>query len=398
MKRNRNTQILHTGSPAFDPKDRIAPVNMPSVRASTVRFENMAALEDTLAKRAQGERVTTYGIGGLQTHRALEEVFMAIESATYCVLSGSGLASIHLALISVLQSGDHLLVSDNVYGPVRVLNETLFKKIDIEVTFFSAGHDDIASLIKPNTRMMYLESPGSLLMEMLDLPALAEVAKKHGLTVAVDNTWGAHIYEPLNLGADISIIAGTKYINGHSDLLLGAVVTNRDDLGRQIHQMQYALGNSVSADDVWLALRGVKTLAIRIREHAKQSKIVCEFLSKHPKVSRIYDPAWPLDPGHPIWQRDCSGANGLISVSLHCTPSDAKAFVDHLQLFGIGFSWGGYESLVQWINPDVLKNHHYWAEQGKALVRLHIGLENVEDLIADLDQALAVLPDPNQPL
>jgi cystathionine beta-lyase len=396
MKRNRNTQILHIGSPAFDPKDRIAPVNMPSVRTSTVRFENMAALEDAFAKRAQGERVTTYGIGGLQTHRALEEVFMAIESATYCVLSGSGLASIHLALISVLQSGDHLLVSDNVYGPVRVLNETLLKKLNIEVTFFSAEHDDIASLIKPNTRMMYLESPGSLLMEMLDLPALAKVAKAHGLTVAVDNTWGAHIYEPLNLGADISIIAGTKYINGHSDLLLGAVVTNREDLGRQIHQMQYALGNSVSADDVWLTLRGVKTLAIRIREHAKHSKIVCEFLNKHPKVSRIYDPAWSLDPGHSIWQRDCSGANGLISVSLNCTPNDAKTFVDRLQLFGIGFSWGGYESLVQWVSPDVLKNHRYWTEQGKALVRLHIGLENVEDLIADLDQALAALPDPNR--
>lgn len=242
--------------------------------------------------------------------------------------------------------------------------------------------------------MVYLESPGSLLMEMLDLPALTAKAKAHGIVVAVDNTWGTSIYQPLALGADISIIAGTKYINGHSDLLLGAVVTDREDLAQQIHQMQYALGNSISADDVWLSLRGVKTLRVRVREHAKQARAVCEFLAQHPKVSRIYDPAWPDDPGHQLWLRDCTGANGLFSVSLHCTPNQAKAFVDRLTLFGIGFSWGGFESLVQWVNPDVLKNHRYWQEQGKAVIRLHIGLENVDDLIADLDQALSVLPDP----
>lgn len=394
MKKNRDTRLLHIGSAPFDQETQIAPVNLPSVRTSTVRFENMAALEQAFAKRARGERVTTYGIGGMETHRALEQVFMEIESGSYCVLSSSGLASIHLVFMSVLQSGDHVLISDNVYGPVRVLNEVLLKKLNIEATFFSAAHDDVASLIRPNTRMMYLESPGSLLMEMLDVPALAAIAKAHDLAVAIDNTWGTYIYEPLSLGADISIIAGTKYINGHSDLLLGAVVTNRDDLARQIHQTQYAMGNSVSADDVWLSLRGVKTLAIRIREHAKQSKAVCEFLSQHPKVLRIYDPAWPHDPGHAIWQRDCSGANGLISVCLNCSPQDAKTFVDRLQLFGIGFSWGGYESLVQWVSPDVLNNHRYWTESGKALVRLHIGLENIDDLIADLDQALAALPDP----
>lgn len=394
MKKNRDTKLLHIGSAPFDQETHIAPVNLPSIRTSTVRFENMDALEQAFAKRARGERVTTYGIGGMETHRALEQVFMEIESGSYCVLSSSGLASIHLVFMSVLQSGDHVLISDNVYGPVRVLNEVLLKKLNIEVTFFSAAHDDVASLIRPNTRMMYLESPGSLLMEMLDVPALASIAKAHDVVVAIDNTWGTYIYEPLSLGADISIIAGTKYINGHSDLLLGAVVTNRDDLARQIHQTQYAMGNSVSADDVWLSLRGIKTLAIRIREHAKQSKAVCEFLSQHPKVHRIYDPAWPQDPGHAIWQRDCSGANGLISVCLNCSPQDAKTFVDRLRLFGIGFSWGGYESLVQWVSPDVLNNHRYWTESGKALVRLHIGLENIDDLIADLDQALAALPDP----
>lgn len=394
MKHNRDTTLLHIGSAPFDPTDNSAPVSLPPVRTSTVRFKDLAALEQTLARRALGARTVTYGIGGLQTHRALEEVFNVLEDGSYCVLSSSGLASIHLVFMSVLRSGDHILISDNVYGPVRNLNETLLKRLNIEATFFSPANDDLASLIRPNTRMLYLESPGSLLMEMLDLPAIAAQARARGVVVATDNTWGTYIYQPLALGADISIIAGTKYISGHSDLLLGAVVTNRDDLAQQIHQMQYAVGNSVSADDVWLSLRGVKTLAVRLREHAKQANAVSHFLAKHAKVSRIYDPAWPDDPGHALWQRDCCGANGLISVSLHCSPDQAKAFVDRLTLFGIGFSWGGFESLVQWVSPEALRHHQYWRETGKALVRLHIGLENIEDLIADLDQALAVLPDP----
>ena len=392
MTHDRDTKLLHIGSAAFDPSSQCAPVNTPSVRTSTVRFKNLKALDEVLARRARGEPSVTYGIAGLQTHRALEEVFMTLENGSYCVLSASGLASIHLVFMSVLKSGDHVLISDNAYGPVRNLHETLLKKLNIEATFFSPAHDELANLIRPNTRMLYLESPGSLLMEMLDLPALASTAKAHGLTVAVDNTWGTYLYEPLTLGADISIVAGTKYVSGHSDLLLGAVVTNDDNTAKQIHQMQYALGNSVSADDVWLALRGVKTLSVRLQTHARHAAQVSAHLAQHPKVSRIYDPAWPQDPGHQIWQRDCRGGNGLISVSLKCSPEQAKAFVDRLQLFGIGFSWGGFESLVQWVNPTVLKNHRYWTEGGHALIRLHIGLEQPSDLIADLDQALSVLP------
>lgn len=392
MKKQRDTQLLHIGSAPFDPADHIAPVGLPSIRTSTVRFANMAALEQTMAKRAMGERVTTYGISGMQTHRALEEVFLTLEGGSYCVLSSSGLASIHLALMSLLKAGDHILITDNVYGPVRVMNETIFKRLNIDVTFFSPARDRLNELIKPNTRLVYAESPGSLLMQMLDLPALAKEAKQLGLSVVVDNTWGCGIYEPLALGVDVSVVAGTKYINGHSDVLLGAIVTRREDLAQQIHQMQYAFGNSVSADDAWLALRGVKTLAVRLRQHAQNTQAVCQFLSQHPKVSRIYDPAWSQDPGHELWRRDCTGANGLIAVSLKCKPAQAQAFVDRLSLFGIGFSWGGYESLVQWVNPAVLKNHSYWQENDFALVRLHIGLEAVDDLIADLEQALECLP------
>ncbi|AWB34791.1 cystathionine beta-lyase [Orrella marina] len=388
-KHHLNTRLLHTDSADFDPESGIAPVSLPAIRTSTVRFRDLDVLDQTMARKNKGEKVVSYGIAGLDTHRALENVINTLEGGSYCVLNPSGLASIHLAFMSVLKSGDHVLVSDNVYGPVRVMHETLLKRLNIELTYFSAEHPDPASLIQPNTRMMYVESPGSLLMEMLDLPRLAGIAREHDIVLAIDNTWGAGmLYQPLALGADISVIAGTKYINGHSDVMLGAVVTNRDDLARQIHATQYAVGNSVSADDVWLALRGVKTMAVRLEHHARSALQVCEFLDSHPLVSRIYFPAWEKDPGHALWKRDCLGSNGLLSVSLNCSPDAAKAFVNALELFGIGFSWGGFESLVQWVSPGALEPHSYWKEPGKALVRLHIGLEKVEDLIQDLNQAL----------
>lgn len=382
------TRLLHIDSARFDEETGTAPVSQPSVRTSTLRFKNLAVLDEMQARRHDGERVTTYGISGLDTHRALEEVINTLEGGTYCVLNPSGLASIHLAFMSVLKSGDHILACDNVYGPVRVLYDSLLKKLGIEVTFFSAS-DDITTLIQTNTRLLYIESPGSLLMEMLDIPNLVTIAKANDLIVATDNTWGAGLlYQPLALGVDISVIAGTKYLNGHSDVMLGAVVTNREDLAQQIHATQYAMGNSVSADDVWLTLRGVKTMAVRIAQHERNAREVCEFLSKHPMVSKIYFPGWEEDPGYALWQRDCHGTNGLLSVSLNCEPELAKGFVDALQLFGIGFSWGGFESLVQWVSPATLKHHSYWQEQGKALIRLHIGLEDVDDLIQDLAQAL----------
>jgi len=392
MKHQPKTQLLHIGSAPFNERTQTAGVSLPSVRTSTVRFKNMAALDQAQQRKAAGERAITYGISGLETHRALEEVFMLLEQGTYCVLNPSGLASIHLVFMSVLQAGDHVLVSDNVYGPVRTMNDTLLSRLGIEVDFFCPAQDDLASLIKPNTKMLYLESPGSLLMEMLDMRHLADIAKAHGLVLATDNTWGSNIYQPLALGADISVVAGTKYVGGHSDLLLGAVVTNRDDLASQIHKTQYAMGNAVSADDVWLALRGVKTLNVRLKQHTENALAVCEYLNQHPKVSQIYFPPWRDDPGHALWQRDCTGGNGLLSMRLTASAEEAKAFVDQLNLFGIGFSWGGFESLVQWVSPNALKGHRYWTHGDRAVIRLHIGLEAVGDLIADLDQALETLP------
>ena len=387
-----DTKLLHIGSAPFDPETGTAPVNLPSMRTSTVRFENLAALERVFAKRAAGERAISYGRSGMDTHRALEEVFMQLEGGTYCVLAPSGMAAINIAFLGILKTGDHVLVCDGVYGPVRNLDRALLKGLGITVTYFAA-QDDLDALITPETKMIYVESPGSLLFEMLDLPAMAAIAKQRGVLLAADNTWGSgYIYRPLALGADISVVAGTKYVAGHSDVMLGAVVAKDESVAARLHSAQYAMGNSISADDAWLALRGVKTMAVRMPQHAINAMKVCEFFDRQPYVAKIFNPAWHKDAGYALWQRDCTGANGMLSVELKCTPDAAKAYVDALTLFGIGFSWGGYESLVQWVDPGTLAAHSYWKHSPNALLRFHIGLEDVDDLITDLKQAANYLP------
>jgi cystathionine beta-lyase len=389
MSHHLDTRLLHIGSAPFDPETGTAPVNLPSVRTSTVRFESLARLEQAYAKRANGEMAITYGRSGMQTHRALEDVFMQLEGGSYCCLAPSGMAAIAILFFSMLESGDHVLIADSVYGPVRNLDNTLLQRLGISASYFSVGQDDITQLLQPNTKMVYVESPGSLLYQMVDLPALAHATQTAGIPLVTDNTWGSgYIYKPLALGADVSVIAGTKYVVGHSDVMLGAIVTHDAALAKRIYQTQYAMGNSISADDVWLALRGVKTMAVRMPQHAKNTLQVCEFFATRKEVVRIYHPAWPKDPGHTLWQRDCSGSNGMVSIELSCSPEAAKPFVDALTLFGIGFSWGGYESLVQWVDPHTLAAHAYWQHNPNALIRLHIGLESASDLIADLSQAL----------
>jgi len=362
------------------------------MRTSTVRFENLAALERVFAKRAAGERAISYGRSGMDTHRALEEVFMQLEGGTYCVLAPSGMAAINIAFLGILKTGDHVLVCDGVYGPVRNLDRALLKGLGISVTYFAA-QDDLDALITPETKMIYVESPGSLLFEMLDLPAMAAVAKRHGVLLATDNTWGSgYIYRPLALGADISVVAGTKYVAGHSDVMLGAVIAKDESVAARLHSAQYAMGNSLSADDAWLALRGVKTMAVRMPQHAINALKVCAFFDAQPYVAKIFNPAWHKDAGYALWQRDCTGANGMLSVELKCSPDAAKAYVDALTLFGIGYSWGGYESLVQWVDPGTLAAHTYWKHSPNALLRFHIGLEDIDDLIDDLKQAANYLP------
>ncbi len=384
-----DTLLQHTGVAPFDPIHGAAPVALPSMRTSTVRFQNLDALDRALAGKAKGERSVTYGRVGMDTHAALEDVFCQLEGAQRAFLASSGLAAATLTFLSLLSSNDHALVADCSYGPVRYLDKTVLGRMDIQISYCRATPAELESQLKPNTRLLYVESPGSLLFEMLDIPALAAFARRHKLILAVDNTWGSgYIYRPLELGADISVVAGTKYVGGHSDLMLGAVMANDPDLVRRLNETHYAMGYHVSADDAWLAIRGARTLPIRMRQSAQNALEICEFFNSRAEVVRVYHPALPGDPGHALWQRDCTGSNGMLAVELKLDNAAVRRFVDALTLFGIGFSWGGFESLVQLVDHSLLEPHGYWPRKDNAIVRLHIGLESPADLIADIKQAL----------
>ncbi|HEY4318191.1 MAG TPA: cystathionine beta-lyase [Herbaspirillum sp.] len=386
MPKHIDTRLLHAGTPPFT--DKTAPVNPPVVRTSTVRFESTAAYEEIYRRRAKGEVLPTYGRQGMDTHRALEEAIGLLEAGSHTVLTPSGLAAISLTFLALLAPGDHVLVADNVYAPVRRLHKDMLQRMGISFTYFSASKDDVEALIAPNTKMIYAESPGSLLYETLDMPHIGAIAKRHGLIVATDNTWGSgYLYQPLALGADVSIIAATKYISGHSDVMQGAVVVNDAALARKIYVAHESIGLAISADDAYLALRGVRTMPVRLAQHQRNALQVAEFLEQHPLVRKVFHPALPSDAGHAIWQRDFNGGNGLVSFEFSRPGvGAARAFVDALQFFSLGASWGGYESLVQIIEPARLAEQSYWNGANPA-VRLHVGLESAEDLIEDLAQA-----------
>ncbi|MFC4274512.1 cystathionine beta-lyase [Achromobacter aloeverae] len=381
------TRLAHAGTPA--PVDgRAGPVNVPVVRTSTVRFPNTATHAALSASRAAGAAVATYGRHGLDTHRALEEAVATLEGGYRALLAPSGLSAITLVLLATLAAGDHALVSDSVYSPVRKVDHTLLQRYGVEVEYFSPAHDDIEARIRPNTRLLYLESPSSLLYEVLDLPALAAIARRHGVLVAADNTWsGGLYYRPLALGAHISVQAATKYLGGHSDAMLGVVTVDSPELARRVGAIHDALGLSVSADEAYLVLRGLRTLDVRLARHQANATEVARYLAGHADVARVYYPALPADPGHALWQRDFTGASGLVSFAFRDGAARRGAdFIDSLRHFAIGASWGGYESLALEAAPERLSEHSYWNGHGP-VVRLHIGLEHPRDLIQDLAQA-----------
>lgn len=381
------TRLLHAGAPAL--REGSGPVNTPVVRTSTVRFESLQAWDAYHHRRAAGERVASYGRQGLDTHRALEDAVTGLEGGHRAFLAPSGLSAITLVLLALLSPGDHALVADGVYAPVRRVDNTLLKRLGITLEYFSPAHDDLSARMRPNTKLVYLESPSSLLFEVLDLPKLAATARERGVPVAVDNTWsGGWFYKPLQLGANISIQAATKYIAGHSDLMQGIVIVDSADVAAKIATTYEALGLTIGADDASLALRGLRTLPIRLAQHQRHATKVAEWLQRQPQVGRVFYPALPGDPGHALWQRDFSGASGLVSFAFRSADAAAaRAFVDALRLFAIGASWGGYESLALIAAPERLREHRSWSGD-KPVVRLHVGLEEPQDLIADLDHAL----------
>jgi cystathionine beta-lyase len=363
-------------------------VNPPIVRTSTVLCQDAATLASIERRRAKGERIFSYGARGTPTAFALEDAMSEIEQGARTMLFPSGLAAVAHVFLSALKPGDHLLLSETVYGPTRLIAERYLAQRGIACEFYPGGHEEVAKRLRPETRMVYVENPGSIVYDIQDLPAIAALLKGRPNTLlAADNTWGAPgLYRPLALGADISIVAITKYIGGHSDLMMGSVTASAR-CADQLWQDAGLFGQTVSPDDAYTALRGLRTASARLAMHAAHAREVIGWLEQQPLVERILYPPLPSDPGHALWSRDFTGANGLLSVEFKppVGPEGTDCFVDALELFGIGSSWGGYESLARTYPKGV----HGW--RGGALVRLHIGLEDPADLIADLGRGFAAV-------
>jgi cystathionine beta-lyase len=360
-------------------------VNPPVIHASTVLYPNAA---DMVAHRAR----YTYGRRGTPTSEALEDALRAIEGpgCAGVALVPSGAAAVSTALLAVVGAGDHILITDSVYRPTRVFADSILKKLGVETTYYDpligAGIDQ---LIRPNTRAVFVEAPGSQSFEMQDIPAIAGAARAKSAVVLTDNTWGTPLYfRAFDKGVDISIQAGTKYIGGHSDIMLGTISANAATFPK-IKDTLNTLGLCVGPDDMYLALRGLRTLSVRLERHQKSGIEIARWLAKRPEVLKVMHPALESDPGHAIWKRDFLGASGLFSLVLKPAPEKAvHALLDSLRLFGMGFSWGGYESLVILFDCAGYRTATRWAPGGPAL-RFHIGLEDTGDLIADLEQGFS---------
>jgi cysteine-S-conjugate beta-lyase len=384
QKRSPRTSIVTGGR---DPASYHGFVNPPVYHASTVLYPSA---EDFLAHRARYQ----YGRRGTPTTEALELAVQEIEGPQCAGVSllPSGLAAVSAALLSVVHAGDHILVTDSAYGPTRAFCDQILTRLGVTTTYYDPLIGGaIGGLMQPNTRAVFTESPGSLSFEMQDVPAIAEAAHAKGALVLMDNTWATPLYfRALDFGVDLSIHAGTKYFGGHSDVMLGTVAANSATIAG-LRNFVRLNGLHVGPDDVYLGQRGLRTLAVRLDRHQESGLLVARWLEQRPEVSRLLHPALPGHPGHALWKRDFSGASGLFSMVLKPVPQEAVyAFLDSLELFGIGASWGGYESLAIPFDCTSLRTATRWTPGGPT-VRFHIGLEAVEDLIADLERGFAAL-------
>jgi cysteine-S-conjugate beta-lyase len=362
-------------------------VNPPVHHVSTVLYPTA---EDFLARRAK----YVYGRRGTPTSEALENALRELEGPE-CVgvtLLPSGLAAISTALLSILHAGDHLLITDSVYLPTRKFADGILKRYGIESSYYDPLiGSGIAGLMRSNTRAVFVEAPGSLSFEVQDVPAIAAAAHAKGAVVIMDNTWASPLYfRAFDKGVDLSIQAATKYVGGHSDLMLGTVSANAATWER-LKETVYLMGLCVGPDDIYLALRGLRTLGVRLAQHYQSGLKVARWLQQRPEIARVLHPALASCPGHAIWQRDFSGASGLFSIVFKPVAGLAvHAFLNELGLFGIGASWGGFESLAIPFDCSSIRTATAWVPEGPT-VRLHIGLEDPDDLIRDLELGLAAL-------
>ncbi|MFL6730006.1 MAG: cystathionine beta-lyase [Sphingomicrobium sp.] len=356
-------------------------VNVPVERGSTILFDSVADLHGN--RPALG--VYRYGLQGTATHWALSEALTALEpGAAGTALFSSGLAAVTTALLAVLSPGDELVVTDNIYGPTRKFCDTFLKRYGVVARYYDP-------LTPPEfnakTRAILLESPGSETLEVQDVPGICAAARERGIVSLIDNTWATPLLFPaIDAGVDVSILAATKYVGGHSDVMLGSVTATDRHFGR-IQALAWDLGHAVSADDAWLGSRGLRTMAVRLKQHEESGLQVARWLKERPEVGRVLHPALPDCPGHEYWARDFKGSSGLFSFELKDRDRRTQ-FIESLELFGIGYSWGGYESLVLPVDPVRTVS----TPPAPNLVRLHIGLEDPQDLIDDLEQALLRQP------
>ena len=373
-----NTRLAHAGP---SPHDYFGFVNPPVVHASTVLFPNA----ETMANRAQKY---TYGTRGTTTTDALAQAIDELEGSAGTIIVPSGLAAVTIPLLAFLSSGDHALIVDSVYGPTRHFANTMLRRLGVEVEYYDP-HEGAAieRLLKPNTKVVFTESPGSNTFEMQDIPAIAKVARTYGAVVMMDNTWATPLYfKPIDHGVDIVIHAATKYPAGHSDVLLGTVSAT-EACWPALRETFVTLGCCAGPDDVYQVLRGLRTMGVRLDHHQKSTLDIARWLETQPGVARVLHPALESHPGHALWKRDFCGSSGIFSIVLAGGERKAAhAFLDALEIFGLGYSWGGYESLAVhvFIGDRTIAKGPY---EGP-LIRLQIGLENVEDLKADLSAAL----------
>jgi cystathionine beta-lyase len=374
------TRLAHGGR---DPRAHHGFVSPPVYHGSTVTCPDV----DTMLS---GRQKYVYGRRGNPTSDALGDILAELDGAAGVALCPSGLSAATTAILSVVSAGDHLLVSDSAYDPVRHFCNTTLKRLGVETTYYDprigAG---IEALFRPNTAAVLTEAPGSLTFEMQDIPAIAAVAARHGAFTIMDNTWATPIFfRPLDYGVDIAFMAATKYVVGHSDVLMGSVAANSRSWAK-VKAYHGAMGLCVGPDDVNLTLRGLRTMGVRLERHQTSALAIAEWLLTRSEVAKVLHPALPSDPGHALWKRDFKGASGLFSIVTREMPFAAvKAMLDGFRYFGLGYSWGGFESLAIYADPRKCRTATTWDEPGH-LIRFNVGLEDPNDLIADIEQGFA---------
>lgn len=385
---NPDTRLTQLGRDAIN---QPATVNVPMHRASTVLFESMAELHAVQRRWDADEQVPTYGIFNMPQALALENAVADIEGGYRAATYPSGLAAVAGALLACVKSGDHVLMTDSGYGPGRQFCESFLTRMGVETTFYDpligAG---IAALLRPNTTVVYTESPASHTFEVQDIPAISKAAHAHGATVIMDNAWATGLFfNAFEHGVDLVVQPATKYYAAHSDVLIGLVIAHEKSWP-MLKRATYELGQRAAPDDCFLTLRGMRTMGVRLRQHQQSALTIAQWLQTRSEVARVLYPALPDDPGHALWKRDFSGATGLFSIELKpCSDAQLAAMIDGYKLFGLGYSWGGFESLV--VPADLRYGRSVRRWNGGPLVRYNIGLEHADDLIRDLTAGFARL-------